>query len=136
MSGVSNDPEAAAGSGGTSRVSKSATMAYPQNAGSSQAPATNTGVGNATTIGGEKQTSDGDRKVTDTAMAHVDTEKINVVIRGSSTILAKLEASTTKRNTVDMSRLKNAFKVQNEIISTLLTNMSHLKKASLFTTFP
>lgn len=72
MSGVSDDPEAAAGSGGMSRKTTSAIMAYPPNAGSSQAPAANTGVGRATVDGSEKQASAGDRKVTETALAHME----------------------------------------------------------------
>lgn len=72
LSGLSDDSEAAAGSGGTSRVSISASMAYPQNAGSSQAPAANTGVGTATAGGSAKQASVGDRKVTDTATAQME----------------------------------------------------------------
>jgi len=55
--GVSGDPEAATGDGGTLRESTSATAAYPQNAASSQDPAANTGVSTVTVGRSEKQSS-------------------------------------------------------------------------------
>lgn len=61
--GVSDDPEAAAGSGGTSRKSTSAEMAYLLNVGGSQVPAANIGVSKVTADGSEKQALVSDRKV-------------------------------------------------------------------------
>lgn len=57
-------------------MSISAVMAYPENAGISQAPAANTGVGKATAGGSAKQASVGDRKLTETATAHAENIKI------------------------------------------------------------
>jgi len=129
-SGVSGDPEAAAGGVGTLRESTSVTAAYLQNAGSLQDPAAYTGVGTITVGRSIKQASASGATTETTATAQ-DEIKDNDNNKMRGLLHDKLAASSSQRgkNLIldsTMANLKQLIEQQNKLINTLLTNSDHL----------